>query len=60
VKEDTYTMFLAVTHHLGSISSTLFSIKPFFLRTLQTCAEVATAKHKHLRDVTFVFSLQQL
>lgn len=59
MKEDsTYTMFMTVTHHLGLISSTLFSIKPFFLLNVTKRAEVATARHKHLKHEAFVFSQQ--
>jgi hypothetical protein len=58
VKEDsTYTTFMAVTLHLGLISSTLFSIKPFFLLNVTTPAEVATTRQKHLKHAAFVFSL---
>lgn len=51
-------MFMAVTHHLGLISSTLFSIKPFFLLNVTKRAEVATTRHKHLKHAAFVFSQQ--
>jgi hypothetical protein len=51
-------MFMAVTHHLGLISSTLFSIKPFFLLNVTKRVEVATTRNKHLKHAAFVFSQQ--